>query len=142
MWNNVHVGDLADLFSLLLEKALQGKAPTGKDGYFFAENGESNLLAVAEELARVLHQKGISQFTTSEEFPKEVADERKLLLLFTGRSDRGSEKHPGLNSRGKAEKGKSLGWKPHRPSLIESVAEEVDYWLKQSPESYTIHRLK
>jgi len=39
-WSYVHVTDLADLYVLLAEKALAGKADVGKEGYYFAESGE------------------------------------------------------------------------------------------------------
>lgn len=42
-WNNIHVLDLAELYLLLVEEALKpdgGNATWGKEGYYFAENGE------------------------------------------------------------------------------------------------------
>lgn len=42
-WNNVHVLDLAELYLLLVKEALKpdgGEVTWGKEGYYFAENGE------------------------------------------------------------------------------------------------------
>ena len=38
VWNNVHVEDFANVFVLLLQKALEGKASTGKEGFYFCES--------------------------------------------------------------------------------------------------------
>jgi len=129
VWNNVHVLDLADLYAVLLENALQGKAPVNRDGYYFAENGELNFLELTDEIARVLHARGVAESPKSKDLPTEGQDKliHKFVLLSTG-----------YESRGKAEKGKKLGWKPHRPSVLQSVTEEVDYWLPQKPETFPL----
>jgi nucleoside-diphosphate-sugar epimerase len=61
VWTHIHVLDLADLFLLVLEKHLQGQAPVNRDGYYFAEAGEHNFLELTDEIAKVLHQKGVCQ---------------------------------------------------------------------------------
>lgn len=55
-WNNVHVNDLADLYVLLVEKAVEGDKSEelwGEKGYYLAENGEH----VWKELAGVMGRK-------------------------------------------------------------------------------------
>lgn len=42
-WNNIHILDLAELYVLLVEEALKpngGNGTWGREGYYFAENGE------------------------------------------------------------------------------------------------------
>jgi len=127
IWHNIHVLDLVDLYTIVLENALKGTAPVNRDGYYFAENGTHNFLELTDEIARILHSKGIVQSAKSQDLASD--EKHKKLFMYTG-----------FNSRGKSEKGKKLGWNPHRPSLIQSVAEEVDYWLTQKPETYNISR--
>src|SRR4051812_5189077 len=77
IWNNVHILDLADLYSIVLEQAHKGKAPVNKDGYYFAENGEHNFLDLTDEIARVLHARGASQSDKSKEMTKELEEKYK-----------------------------------------------------------------
>jgi len=126
IWNNVHVLDLADLYTIVLENALKGKAPVNRDGYYFAENGTHNFLELTDEVAKILHTKGSVQSAKPQDMAPDIV-KHKWLSISTG-----------FNSRGKSEKGKKLGWNPHRPALLQTVAEEVDYWLKQKPETFNI----
>src|SRR5262249_31967862 len=48
IWSNVHIDDVVDLYLLALEKAVAGS-------FFFAENGEAQLKAIAEEIGRLLN---------------------------------------------------------------------------------------
>lgn len=40
IWSQIHVEDLAEFFVFILQKALEGKAATGREGWYFCENGE------------------------------------------------------------------------------------------------------
>eukprot|EP01119_Soliformovum_irregulare_P004630 TRINITY_DN15695_c0_g1_i1.p1 TRINITY_DN15695_c0_g1~~TRINITY_DN15695_c0_g1_i1.p1 ORF type:complete len:342 (+),score=99.57 TRINITY_DN15695_c0_g1_i1:41-1027(+) len=115
VWNNVHVLDLADFYLLLLRKVQEGKAPLGTDGYYFCENGENDFIELTNAIASELKKNGITAEPAS-------ADGKELEILGPW-----ARLALGYNSRGKAEKARSLGWKPSRPSLIETLPEEVKY---------------
>jgi len=118
IWNNVHVLDLADFYILVLEAALNGKAPVNRDGYYFCENGEAIIGEINQALAKCLHKRGL----VAEPVSKSVSEEegKKLYGPFGGAVT--------SNSRGKAEKARKLGWKPTRPSLFETLDAEVEFW--------------
>ena len=56
IWNNVHVEDLADFYLLLLQKAWEGKAGTGRDGWYFVESGEHIWKDVVIEIGKQLYK--------------------------------------------------------------------------------------
>jgi nucleoside-diphosphate-sugar epimerase len=99
-WNNVHVSDLAQLFVLLTEAAINKNTDAelwNEKGYYLVENGE-HLWA---DLARLMGKKATD------------------LGLVDGKLD---EKSWGFNSRGKAERArKVVGWQPNAPSIEDTV---------------------
>jgi len=120
-WNNVHILDLADLYILLLEKALEGKAPVNHEGYYFAENGIQNFAELNHAIARALHKRGVVESATSRTFTDEEANKSfgnpTYLRYFGG------------NSQGHALKGKQLGWAPHRAPIVDTIDGEVAHIL-------------
>jgi nucleoside-diphosphate-sugar epimerase len=114
-WNNVHISDLADLYCLLVEKAVAKDLNDeiwGLKGYMLAENGEH----VWSDLARLMAKEAVKLGYISD--PKEASLSKDKALEAAGFE----AVSWGLNSRGKAERaGKFLGWKPTRPSLEEEV---------------------
>ncbi|KAL0486988.1 NAD(P)-binding protein [Acrasis kona] len=120
VWNNVHVLDLADLFLLLLRKIQEGKAPIGTDGYYFAENGENDFIEITTAISNELKKNGLQAEPASSEGKEfEIWGNFAHIAL-------------GYNSRGKAEKARTLGWKPSRPSLVETIPEEVQYRVQKN----------
>lgn len=114
-WNNVHVHDLSDLFTLLAEAAIAGKNDDGLWGskaYYLAENGEH----CWGDIARLVAQSAAKQGYIPEAKAKQIDIE-------TARKLAGFESFSwGLNSRGRAQRArKLLGWKPYRPSLEEEL---------------------
>ncbi|KAL5357313.1 hypothetical protein BJX96DRAFT_181576 [Aspergillus floccosus] len=115
VWNNVHVQDLSDLFVLLVEAAVQGRADDGlwgENAYYLAENGEHCWGDLARGMAQRATELGY--------IPQPVAepinlDDAKKYAGFESLSW-------GMNSRGRARRARNLlGWKPHRPSLEAEV---------------------
>ena len=124
IWNNIHVEDLADFYLFVLEKALEGKAQTGKDGWYFVETGEHYLKDVVAEIGKQLFKhKAIKQEEVTQFTPEEV---EKYLgpagWVFIG-----------SNSRSRADRAKTLGWKPSgkKGTVIDSIAEEVETLLAE-----------
>ena len=114
-WNSIHVADLADVFRLLVEKAVEKDTSDelwGSKGYIFTENGEHTWT----DLARLFAKEAVRMQYISE--PKEDALSKEEAIKAAGFE----AVSWGLNSRGKAERArKYLGWKPNRPSLEEEV---------------------
>ncbi|HWO60741.1 MAG TPA: NAD-dependent epimerase/dehydratase family protein [Umezawaea sp.] len=105
VWSAVHVEDLADLYVLLVEK---GEAGT----FLYAENGEASFADVAAAIGRALGQEAPPRpldFAAATELWGEGA------ATFTMSS----------NVRVRADRARSLGWAPSRPSVLDWIAAEV-----------------
>jgi hypothetical protein len=61
IWSRIHIIDLSELFVLLVTAILDGKPelPTGKKGYFFAENGSQNWKSISEQIAKAGKKAGV-----------------------------------------------------------------------------------
>jgi nucleoside-diphosphate-sugar epimerase len=130
-WDNVHISDLVDAYIILLDQLLAAYGPdakpnaevspyltTGGEGYYFAENGRNSWRQLAEKTADVLHKKGLVNSTKITSFPDEEVED----ALFGTSSWRAL----GSQSNSKAERLRKLGWNPHRPSVLDSIEEQVD----------------
>jgi nucleoside-diphosphate-sugar epimerase len=108
-WSNVHIADLADLYRLALERA-----PAGS--FFYAENGENSFKEVAAAISTLLGFQGRTAEWPLADAAAQWGDTRVRYSL-------------GSNSRVRARKARELlGWRPHRPSLLESIkAGENEY---------------
>lgn len=125
LWNNVHVEDLADFFVLLLQKALEGKASTGKEGIYFCESGEHQQKDVVAKIGAALYKhKAISQPEVVQFTAEEVDKFGGGLYGWLGIAS---------NSRCKAERARALGWKPSgtRGTILDSIESEVEFILAQ-----------
>lgn len=127
-WNHVHVENLADFYVFLLELAIEGKASTGKDGWYFCETGEHVWKdiesKIGEELYknRAIKEEKLKEFTP-EEVEKFFGKDAWFLLAS--------------NSRSRAERGKELGWKPtgKYPSVYDSIENEVKIFLEKEKQN-------
>ncbi|CAF0815060.1 unnamed protein product [Adineta steineri] len=136
-WNNIHIDDLVDAYIVLFDQLLAAYGPnaehdakpspyltTGREGYYFTENGRHSWRQLAEKIAEILHKKGIIKSSNVTSFPdNEVED-----ALWGSASWRGL----GSQSNSKAERLRKLGWKPHRANLFDSVEEQVDVLINQT----------
>jgi nucleoside-diphosphate-sugar epimerase len=130
-WNNVHIDDLSDAYILIFDELLAAYGPdakpdaqpspyltTGREGYYFAENGKHTWRQLSEKIGEVLHKKGISKSPEVTSFPEDDVESS-----LWGKD---SWYAVGSESNSKAERVRKLGWKPHRPSVFDSVEEQVD----------------
>jgi nucleoside-diphosphate-sugar epimerase len=116
-WNNVHVADLAQLFVLLTEAAVNKNTDAqlwNQQGYFLVENGEH----VWSDLARLMGEKAVGLGLVD----KKSLDEQSL------GKDKAIEQAGfeavswGFNSRGKAVRARNaLGWTPKGESIEDCV---------------------
>lgn len=102
-WSNVHIDDLTDLYLLAIESAEAGS-------FFFAENGEKSLKAIAEEIGGLL------------DVPAESWTEAEAIAAF-GRD--AAVFGFGSNSRVSSQKARELGWNPQKDDILGSIKEEV-----------------
>jgi nucleoside-diphosphate-sugar epimerase len=105
----VHIEDLADLYLRALEEA-----PSGS--FYFAENGEASMQELAVAISKLLDFGGRTQSMTLEQAAALWGDARARCSLAS-------------NSRVRDKKARELGWRPHRPSLFEDVA-QAQYLLR------------
>ncbi|KAJ6006786.1 hypothetical protein N7451_004730 [Penicillium sp. IBT 35674x] len=112
IWNNVHIHDLSDVYSLLVDAAIAGRTDDGlwgADAYYLTENGEHVWGELAQQTADVATKLGYLPEAKAEPIDLENA---KKYAGFESLSW-------GLNSRGRARRAREiLGWKPSRPSLV------------------------
>jgi len=102
VWSTIHIQDLADLYLTVIQNAPQGGM------FLFAESGEVSFKDLVEKIRTSLSIKN-----PVEEWPIEKAIEawgfgRAVFAL-------------GSNSRIRGERGKKMGWKPTRESVLDDV---------------------
>jgi nucleoside-diphosphate-sugar epimerase len=129
IWNDVHIADLCDAYMIIFDQLLAAYGPdakskpnpyltTGREGYYFVENGSYTWRQLSEKIGEVLYKKGIVKSSEVTSFPDDEV-ESNLLDIY-------SWLVLGSQANSKAERVRKLGWKPHRPSLFDSVEEQVD----------------
>lgn len=117
-WNSIHVADLANLFVLLTEAAVNGNTDSqlwNDKGYYLVENGEH----LWSDLARLMGKRAFELGLVSKELQEKSLGKDKAI------DQAGFEAVSwGFNSRGKAQRaGKLLGWKATHPSIEDCVDE-------------------
>jgi nucleoside-diphosphate-sugar epimerase len=117
IWNNVHVHDLSDVYSLLVDAAIAGRTDDGLWGakaYYLTENGEHYWGELAQATAEAAMKLGYPPEAKAEPIDLESA---KKYAGFESLSW-------GMNSRGRSQRAREiLGWKPYRPSLVDELPE-------------------
>jgi nucleoside-diphosphate-sugar epimerase len=126
IWSNVHIADLADAYTIIFDQLLAVYGPdaksdaqrspyltTGREGYYFTENGMHTWRQLSEKIGEVLYKKGIAKSPEVTSFPDDEV-ESSLFGIY-------SWFIAGSQSNSKAERIRKLGWKPHRPSVLDSV---------------------
>lgn len=102
VWSNVFLGDLLDLYGLIIEKA-----PSGS--FFFAENGEASWAQIAEAISASLGFGGRTESWPFEEAVAAVGGVARVALASNCRVR-------ATNARG------LLGWSPNGPGLADALA--------------------
>jgi nucleoside-diphosphate-sugar epimerase len=130
-WNNVHIADVSDAYIILFDQLLAVYGPdakpnaqhspyltTGREGYYFVENGKHSWRELAEKLSELFYKNGIIKSPEVARLPDDEIENKflgdfKWSLL-------------GTQSNAKAERLRKLGWKPHQPSLFDSLEKDVE----------------
>ncbi|RXW21741.1 hypothetical protein EST38_g4132 [Candolleomyces aberdarensis] len=119
------VGEVADIFILVLEAILSNKNPGhGREGFYFGENGEHTLYDIGKRISEVLVELGVGKNPEPTSFTKEEIDK-----YFSG------SYYLGTNSRCRANRVRDLGWKPTKTTkdLLDSLDAEAKVFLKSHP---------
>jgi len=120
LWPNVHIDDVADLYILLFDLVTSPSATTpvghGREGFYFGENGEHSLYQIGEAICQSLIQLHHGSIDTPTTFSREELDK------YFGGTD-----YLGSNSRARANRSRSIGWKPTKTTqdMLDSVKGEV-----------------
>ncbi|KAH9940362.1 NAD-P-binding protein [Epithele typhae] len=121
IWPNVHIKDVAGLYETILHALMEGREiGHGREGYYFGENGEHTLLALAGEIGKVLVKLGVA---SSEEPTTFTPKELKEYLA--------GSKSLGINSRCRGERSRSVGWKAINGTedMLAGIEAETTYIL-------------
>jgi nucleoside-diphosphate-sugar epimerase len=105
IWSNVHIDDVVDLYLLALEKT-----PAGT--FYFVESGEASFRDMSNAIAQAL------QLPPAQDWPLEQAKEEWGYEM--------ASYGLGSNSRVRGQRArKLLGWAPHRPAVLDWIANDM-----------------
>jgi nucleoside-diphosphate-sugar epimerase len=126
-WSLIHIKDLGAGYLTILQAVLDGNIPSNPlDRYYFCEYEEYEQRQVAEEVTRLLYEKG----KVKDPKPKSLVW-KEIAPKITG------DKHnhigmTGGNSRSRAVLVRKLGWSPKmggNKEFVDSIKGDVDYVL-------------
>ncbi|KAI0331859.1 NAD-P-binding protein [Cubamyces sp. BRFM 1775] len=133
-WGNVHIDDLADLYirmvDVILEDPATEKISHGREGYFFADNGELSMRSVLEAIADPLFTLG--RISTRELVPYAPGEAGQYLV---------DEVHAGFlftNSRTKGRRARrDLGCVPKHTAqdFLDGLREEVEVLVRKEDDA-------
>ncbi|KAG9044688.1 hypothetical protein FS837_007703 [Tulasnella sp. UAMH 9824] len=126
IWSNVHIDDLVDLYVLIFNLAISSRQSRAKvdpyERFFWGSSARTHLWGeVTRVLANILYAKGIVKKEGVRSVSLEDEDFGEDFGLVT----------TSHNSQVVANRGFALGWKPHRPTLEETLEGEVEWTLAQ-----------
>ncbi|KAI0358320.1 NAD-P-binding protein [Trametes cingulata] len=139
-WGDVHIDDTADLHILLLDALLSTpeKVSHGRNGWFFAANGEHSMRELHEAVAEALFSLGRIKNKELIPYTKEDLDKYFWGDVRTFSIPRSSVDYVGgllfSNSRCKAERGRlELGWAPTHTTgdFLKLVKPEVEMLVRK-----------
>jgi len=121
VWPIVEIQEVADFYYRLFDAIISGKNPdSGREGYYFLENGEFTQKQLAEVVATTLYKLG--ELETDELLPvtDEQANSMPLISLL------------GKNDRARSGRAFALGWKPVKSTddFLASVKAKTEFIIK------------
>ncbi|CDO74490.1 hypothetical protein BN946_scf184979.g45 [Trametes cinnabarina] len=112
---------LADLYIILLDSVLNNPDKTGHgwEGFYFGENGEHTWYQISRTIGEALVELGLSDDPEPTEFSTEE------LIKYFGSIKIGL--YNGTNSRCRADRSRSIGWKPQYTTedMLKSIKPEI-----------------
>ncbi|KAL7278981.1 hypothetical protein ACG7TL_006813 [Trametes sanguinea] len=127
LWPDVHIDDVAELYMLLFDSAMNDPENTGHgwEGFYFGENGEHSWYQISRAIGEALVELGITDDPEPEPFSREE------LIRYYGSEKFGN--YSGSNSRCRADRGRSIGWKPRYTTedMLKSIKPEVIAFKKK-----------
>ncbi|OCH93048.1 NAD-P-binding protein [Obba rivulosa] len=128
IWPDVHIDDVADLYIVLFDAitARPDAVGHGREGFYFGENGEHTWYDISKAIGRALVELGVSESGEPTTFSREE------LIKYFGSETSGN--YSGTNSRCRADRGRSIGWKPKYTTadMLASIEPEVEIFLKKA----------
>ncbi|KIY44023.1 hypothetical protein FISHEDRAFT_52388, partial [Fistulina hepatica ATCC 64428] len=124
VWPHVHIDELADLYMLVFDGARAESIGHGREGYYFGANGEFSWLQLAQAVGKAVVAAGRA------EDPEPVSFTEEEILKYFKANGQGS-RALGTNSRCRATRSYSIGWKPVKTTvdLLASVEPELQDML-------------
>jgi len=119
----VHISDVSKLYKLLLDSIASSSTdiPYGRQGVYWAENGEHTWKATSESIAKALKTQGLIET----EKVKSVSLSEGAELLMDGDEDY-TEAIYASNSRGRGDLSRQLlGWRPEHDEYYSDKAREA-----------------
>lgn len=129
---------------IVLHDSIKSNPATGhgREGYYFAENGEYTQYDAAKAVAEAIVAKGIgtlepTPFTDEDYKQKPIVSGLQLakflniditIVLLE------QLRYFGTNSRCRADRSRSIGWKPVKTDMLASIQPELDELLKKPDE--------
>jgi len=104
IWSNVHIDDVVDLYLLALDKTEAGT-------FYFVESGEASFRDMSSAIAKAL---GLGE---PQDWPLEQAKEEWGYEM--------ASYGLGSNSRVRGARARKLGWRPHRPQVLDWIANDM-----------------
>lgn len=131
IWPNVDILEMADLYNVLWDAIMKNPegTPHGREGYYFVTHDEFTMYDLGKAIAEASVELGI--LTSSEVTPFTEEESRKYLGYPGGPN---GWLPLGGNGRCRADRAKSLGWKPKKTTqdMVDSVKECVEVWLREN----------
>ncbi|KAJ7174952.1 NAD-binding protein, partial [Mycena crocata] len=123
LWPNVEIHELSHLYTTLYDAVVADTAGHGRNGFYFGASGEHSLYDVGKGIGEALVALGKSDSAEPTTFSQAELDK-----YFKGSAYLGS------NSRCRANRSLSLGWKPVKstPDMLASIKPEVEALIKKA----------
>ncbi|THH29920.1 hypothetical protein EUX98_g4265 [Antrodiella citrinella] len=123
VWPDIEIGELSDLYYILLDGILNKNPAVGSgvDGYNFGANSEHQWYDISKGIAVALHELGKVKSDDPTSFEKE-----ELTTYFRYEA---LGYYLGSNSRCRANHSKAIGWSPKKTSedMVKSIIPECEF---------------
>ncbi|QYS92704.1 Epimerase domain-containing protein [Trichoderma simmonsii] len=127
LWTVAHISDVAAFYSLVLKRYLEGQSiDSGKNGYYFLENGEISWLDISKHIAEVGYSQGL--FPSEETKEITLEDFSEALAIPHLKDLNMIEVVWGSNARIQAMKSREIEWNPHNglTEFYKSIEDEFN----------------